>query len=71
MAFDLTVDHRNPKNGRIEKTTPYTRYSSPHGVIYARDGVFYTESGHVAPDDLVAAIVGREVVQKKPEAKKW
>lgn len=71
MAFDLIVDHRDSKNGRVVKSTPYTRYSSPHGVIYARDGVFYTESGQVAPDALVEAIVGREAVQKKPEAKKY
>lgn len=70
MAFDLTVDHRDPKNGRVVSQTPYTRYASAQGVIYLRDGVFYTESGSVAPDHLVESICGREVLtkHKKPEA---
>lgn len=72
MAFDLTVDHRDPKNGRVTSHTPYTRYASASGVVYLRDGVFYTESGQVAPDTLIEAVAGRDalVTIKKPEAKK-
>jgi hypothetical protein len=70
MAFDLIVDHRDNKNGRVTKHVPYTRYASQQGVIYLRDGVFYTESGQVAPDHFVESVVGREVflAHKKPEA---
>lgn len=60
MAFDLTVDKRDPKTGRITGSQPYTRYASSDGVVYLRDGVYYTESGHIAPDDLVKRVVGRE-----------
>lgn len=73
MAFDLTVDKRDPKNGRIVSSSPYTRYSSVDGVVYLRDGVYYTESGHIAPDDLVKRVVGREAkieAKAEPAAKK-
>lgn len=73
MAFDLTVDHRDPKSGRIIKHTPYTCYQkSGLGQVYLRDGVFYTESGQIAPDSLVEKIAGKEVLlaNKSPEAKK-
>lgn len=67
MSFDLTVDKRDPKNGRILSSSPYIRYSSPDGVVYLRDGVYYTESGVLAPDDLVKRVVGKEA--KLTEAK--
>jgi hypothetical protein len=60
MAFDLTVEKRDPKNGRIISSNPYTRYASSDGVVYLRDGVYYTESGQPAPEDLVRRVVGRE-----------
>lgn len=60
MSFDLTVDKRDPKNGRIISSDPYTRYSSADGVVYLRDGVYYTESGNIAPEDLVKRVVGQE-----------
>lgn len=60
MAFDLTVDKRDSKNGRVISSDPYTRYSSPDGVVYYRGGVYYTESGQPAPEDLVKRVVGRE-----------
>lgn len=62
MAFDLTVDKRDPKTGRIIESSPYTRYASSDGVVYLRDGVYYTESGHIAPEDLIKRVVGREAV---------
>lgn len=67
MAFDLTVEKRDPKNGRIVSSSPYIRYSSRDGVIYLRDGVYYTESGVVAPEDLVKRIVGREAKIAEPK----
>jgi hypothetical protein len=67
MSFDLTVDKRDPKNGRIVSSDPYIRYSSLDGVVYLRSGVYYTESGQIAPDDLVKRIVGKEA--KLAEAK--
>ena len=66
MAFDLIVDKRDPKTGRVISTTPYTRYASVDGVVYLRDGVYYTESGHVAPEDLVKRVVGRESKVEAP-----
>jgi len=67
MAFDLTVEKRDPKNGRIVSSSPYIRDSSRDGVIYLRDGVYYTESGVVAPEDLVKRIVGREAKIAEPK----
>lgn len=66
MSFDLNVDKRDPKTGRIISSNPYTRYSSLDGVVYLRDGVYYTESGHVAPEDLVKRVVGRESKVEAP-----
>jgi hypothetical protein len=60
MAFDLTVDKRDPKNGRIISSSPYIRYASSDGVVYLRDGVYYTESGQPAPEELIRRVVGRE-----------
>lgn len=60
MAFDLIVDKRDPKSGRIVSSDPYTRYASSDGVVYYRSGVYYTESGQPAPEDLVRRVVGRE-----------
>lgn len=60
MAFDLTVDKRDPKNGRIISSSPYIRYSSSDGVVYLRDGVYYTESGQPASEELIKRVVGRE-----------
>jgi hypothetical protein len=60
MPFDLVVDTRDPKNGRVLKSSHYTRYSSSDGVVYLREGVYYTESGVVASEDLVRRVVGRE-----------
>jgi len=70
MSFDLTVDHRDPKNGRVVKHTPYVRFSNHVGTVYLRDGVFYTESGLVAPDSLIEGVAGLDVLlaHKKPEA---
>lgn len=67
MAFDLTVDKRDSKNGRITSSSPYTRYASRDGVVYLRDGVYYTESGVIAPDDLVRRVVGREAKLAEPK----
>lgn len=66
MAFDLTVDKRDPKTGRVVSSSPYTRYASADGVVYLRDGVYYTESGHIAPEDLVKRVVGREAKIESP-----
>jgi hypothetical protein len=66
MPFDLIVDKRDPKSGRVISTTPYTRYSSLDGVVYLRDGVYYTESGHVAPEDFVKRVVGKEAKLETP-----
>lgn len=60
MAFDLNVDARDPKTGRIMSSNPYIRYSSVDGVVYLRGDTYYTESGHIAPDDLVKRVVGKE-----------
>lgn len=60
MAFDLTVHHRDPKSGRIIETTPYVRHANSDGVVYERDGLYYTESGHPAPSDLVRRVVGKD-----------
>lgn len=70
MAFDLTVDHRDPKTGRIVKHTPYTAYISDAGTVYLRDGVFYTPGGEVAQDHWVESIAGRDALKlkKAPEA---
>lgn len=66
MAFDLTVDKRDPKSGRVTSTNPYTRYASSDGVVYLRDGVYYTESGQIASDDLVKRVVGKEAKLETP-----
>jgi hypothetical protein len=60
MAFDLTVEKRDPKNGRIISSSPYTRYASSDGVVYFRDGAYYTESGQLASEDMIKRVVGRE-----------
>jgi len=67
MAFDLIVDKRDPKSGRVISSSPYIRYSSSDGVIYLREGVYYTESGHIAPEDLIRRVVGREYQPAKVE----
>lgn len=71
MAFDMTVDHRDPKTGRIVKHTPYVAYIASEGIVYLRDGVFYTQAGDVAEDSWVEAIAGKEELKRKkaPEAK--
>lgn len=66
MAFDLTVDKRDPKSGRIVDSNPYTRYASSDGVVYYRGGVYYTESGQPAPEELVRRVVGREAKLEAP-----
>lgn len=63
MAFDLNVDKRDPKTGRVVSSNPYIRYASSDGVVYFREGVYYTESGQVAPEDLIKRVVGREAVK--------
>lgn len=68
MAFDLTVDTRDPKTGRVISSNPYTRYASSDGVVYLREGVYYTESGQIAPEDLVKRVVGREAVKVEAPA---
>jgi hypothetical protein len=65
MSFDLTVDKRDPKTGRVTTSNPYTRYSSSDGVVYLREGVYYTESGHIAPEDLVKRVVGKDAITAK------
>jgi hypothetical protein len=61
MAFDLTVHLRDSKSGRIIESNPYTRYSNGTTVVYERDGLYYTESGHPASTDLVRQVVGKDV----------
>lgn len=76
MAFDMTVDHRDPKTGRIVKHTPYAAHISNEGVVFERDGVYYLEDGKEAPEEVVLSIVGpnaygRPGIKKAtPEAKK-
>ena len=71
MAFDLTVHHRDPKSGRITEVTPYVRHANSDGVVYEREGLYYTESGHPASADLVRRVVGKEakVVEAKADWK--
>lgn len=61
MAFDLTVHLRDSKSGRITESNPYIRHVNTDGVVYERDGLYYTESGHPASADLVRRVVGKDV----------
>lgn len=61
MSFDLKVHHRDAKSGRITEVTAYTRHVNSDGVVYERDGLYYTESGHPASADLVRRVVGKDV----------
>ena len=58
--FDLKVHHKNPKTGRVERSTPYKLRVSPQGKIYTRDGIDYYESGE---------LVNKPVVKKQEEVK--
>jgi hypothetical protein len=66
MSFDLTVDKRDSKSGRVVSSNPYTRYASADGVVYLRDGVYYTESGQIASEDLIKRVVGKEAKLETP-----
>lgn len=70
MAFDLIVDKRDPKSGRIIESNPYTRHSSPDGVVYERNGEYYTESGLAAPDELVKRVLRIDPAKTKQETLK-
>lgn len=61
MAFDLMVHHRDSKSGRITETSTYTRHVNSDGVVYERDGLYYTESGHPASADLVRRVTGKDI----------
>lgn len=61
MAFDLVVHHRDPKSGRITESKPYTRHANSDGVVYEREGLYYTESGHPASAELIRRVVGKDV----------
>ena len=57
MAFDLTVHHKNPNSGKIERVTPYQyRVSKNAPSYFLRDGRFYWPNGDEMQDDEVASV---------------
>lgn len=76
-GFDTKVDHRDPKTGKVIKTTPYKlRISREHGTTFIRDNKEYFPDGSLKREMKkpevkaeAAPVAEAKVVEQTPEEK--